>query len=110
MRNVGKKHERTKATDIPKKVKEKVYERDEQKCVVCGVWCPPECACCHYIGRGRLGLGIEKNIITLCPRCHYSLDNGEVGREKIRKYLESKYPDWNEKDLIYSKWKWTDTL
>lgn len=103
-------HQRTKASQIPKDVKEAVWKRDNERCVVCGVWCPPECACCHFIGRGRLGLGIEENIITLCAEHHRKLDNGEYGREEIRSYLKSKYPGWNEKDLVYSKWKWTDTL
>lgn len=97
-------HKRTKASQIPKEVKAAVYKRDQEHCVLCGRWVPEECACCHFIGRGRLGLGIEENIITLCYKCHYSLDNGEVGRDQIRDYLKSKYPEWNENKLIYSKW------
>lgn len=97
-------HERTKFSRIPKAVKAAVYKRDREHCVLCGVWVPEECACCHFIGRGRLGLGIEENIITLCYKCHYNLDNGEVGRDRIREYLKSKYPEWDENKLIYSKW------
>ena len=98
-------HQRTKMSQIPKKVKDAVWKRDNERCVVCGVWCPSECACCHFIGRGRLGLGIEQNIITLCAKHHRMLDNGEYGRDQIREYLKGIYPDWNEKDLVYSKWK-----
>ena len=103
-------HQRTKASKIPRSVKEKVYERDGGKCIVCGKPVYVDNACCHFISRARMGLGIEENICTLCSDCHYRLDNGEYGREKIRDYLKSKYPGWNEKDLVYSKWKWTDTL
>lgn len=108
MNRKEKMHERTKASQITKEVRASVYKRDHEKCVVCGRWVPEECACCHFIGRGRLGLGIEENIITLCARCHYNLDNGEVGRDLIRDYLRSKYPEWDEKKLVYSKWSWTD--
>lgn len=30
------KSKRSKATDIPKKVKERVYKRDGGKCIICG--------------------------------------------------------------------------
>lgn len=99
-------HERTKQSRIPKKVKAAVYKRDEEHCIVCGGWVPEECACCHYISRGRLGLGIEENIVTLCIDCHYRLDNGNVAREYIRDYLKRKYPGWDERKLVYSKWDW----
>ena len=95
---------RTKASQIPKSVKATVYKRDQEHCLVCGRWVPEECACCHFIGRGRMGLGIEENVVTLCIDCHRRLDNGEVGREKIRNYLKEKYPGWDEKKLVYSKW------
>lgn len=96
-------HARTKASRIPKEVKAAVYARDREKCLLCGRWVPEECACCHFIGRGRLGLGIEENIITLCYECHRNLDNGEVGRDRLREYLKGKYPGWDEKKLVYRK-------
>lgn len=99
-------HARTKASQISKETKWKVLERDGGKCVLCGRTCSVYNASCHFIGRGRLGLGIEQNIITLCPECHYNLDNGEVGRDELREYLQSKYSDWDEKKLIYTKWGW----
>ncbi len=98
-------HDRTKASMIPKAVKKKVFERDEGKCILCHRTVTEDNACCHYISRARLGLGIEENILTLCHECHYRLDNGEIGRERLREYLKKKYPGWNEKMLIYSKWK-----
>lgn len=98
------KHRRTKATDIPKKVKDKVAIRDDNKCVICGKTGIPNA---HYIKRSQGGLGIEQNIVTLCPSCHYEEDFGKNSKEyqeKIKEYLQTYYGDnWKEKDLIYSK-------
>ena len=61
----------------------------------------------HFISRSHGGLGIEKNIVTLCPRCHRrydQTDEREDIRMELREYLKSKYPDWVESDLIYRKW------
>ena len=101
-------HERTKRSQIPRKVKEAVYERDGGRCILCGRSVAVDNACCHFISRARLGLGIEENILTLCHGCHYRLDNGEVGREILREYLAEKYPGWSEDKVIYSKWSWTN--
>ena len=99
------KSKRAKATDIPKEVKAKVYERDKGKCIVCGAQGVPNA---HVISRSHGGLGIEQNIVTLCPRCHYEYDNGpkriSTG-ELLRDYLKTIYEGWNEEDLIYDKWR-----
>lgn len=61
----------------------------------------------HYIGRAHGGMGIEENIITLCLPCHHRYDNTDERneiREQLRLYLKSKYPDWDETNLIYTKW------
>lgn len=97
---------RTKALDIPPKVKRRVWERDEHCCILCGS--PYAMPNAHFIPRGRGGLGItEKNVVTLCIVCHTNYDNG-AGREKteeeIRNYLKSQYPDWDESELYYKKW------
>ena len=102
------KSKRTKACEIPKSVKKTVYERDNHKCIICGRWVDESCACCHFIGRAQGGLGIEQNILTLCPTCHRQYDNGlhrHDYREVFAEYLASKYPGWNEKDLVYDKWQ-----
>jgi hypothetical protein len=54
------------------------------------------------------GLGIEQNVVTLCPKCHEDFDNGFL-REKIgnyiREYLKSIYgATWCESELVYDKW------
>ena len=92
----------TKATKIPEKVKKAVWERDGGRCIVC---LRPGNPWCHFIPRSQGGLGIEQNIVTLCNACHQLYDNSEHRCEirwKLRKYLKSKYPDWNE-DLLYYK-------
>lgn len=103
---------RTKALAINTQTKLKVYERDKHHCVWCGRWVTESNACCHYIARSQGGLGIEQNILTLCNECHARYDNGAEWGENIREkmkavfkeYLQSKYDDWNERELIYKKW------
>lgn len=107
------KSKRSKATDIPMLVKEKVFARDKGRCVVCGNTynVMPNA---HYISRSKGGLGIEENIVTLCTeltvnKCHRKYDFGTKEERKkigniIKEYLQSKYPNWNEKELVYKKW------
>lgn len=97
-------HKRTKACMIPKAVKEKVWERDGHRCVGCGRWVPVECACAHYIARSHGGLGIEENVLTLCPSCHAEYDQSARRRELKEiygKYLETLYGA--NKRLVYKK-------
>jgi len=106
-------NKRAKACDIPPKVKKVVFERDGGCCVVCGnsYNVMPNA---HYISRAHGGLGIEQNIVTLCTeltenKCHRKFDFGtkeeqEQIKAKIENYLKSKYPDWDEENLIYRKW------
>lgn len=100
------KSRRTKATDIPPKVKKEVEERDHHSCIFCGSKDARGEA--HYIRRSQGGLGIPQNLITSCRICHEKLDEGadkEYYRKIAREYLKSKYPNWNEEDLVYNKWK-----
>jgi hypothetical protein len=106
------KSKRARATDISAKVKQIVWERDGGRCVVCGNNrnVMPNA---HYIPRSKGGLGIEENIVTLCTeltpnKCHRRYDFGtkaehDMIHEKIKTYLQSKYPDWDETKLIYRK-------
>ena len=99
------KSKRSKATDIPMRVKKAVFERDNGMCIYCGRRGMPNA---HYISRQHGGRGIEQNIVTLCIGCHHQYDNGELHKEigeYLRKYLRAKYPDWNEQELIYNKWQ-----
>ena len=106
-REVKMKTKRAKATDISMKVKKKAWERDNGCCVICGnnFNVMPNA---HYIPRRKGGLGIEENIFTACTRltpndCHYKFDEYGTGRDKVKEYLQSKYPNWDETDLIYKK-------
>lgn len=99
------KSKRAKATDISMSVKKKVWERDNHCCVICGnnYNVMPNA---HYISRSKGGLGIEENIFTACTRltendCHYKFDAYGIGRDKVKEYLKSKYPNWNENKLYY---------
>lgn len=104
------KSRRSKACDIPRNVKERVWERDHHMCIICG--CPYAAPNAHYISRAKGGLGIEENIVTLCTEfgngCHREYDFGtsEVRDElasRIKDYLCSYYPNWNESKLKYNK-------
>ena len=102
------KSKRSKACEISQKVKEIVWLRDNKSFIFCGRYVPKTCACCHFIARSHGGLGIEKNILTLCNDCHYMYDNTDKRKkikELFRQYLKEKYQDWDEKELVYNKWK-----
>ena len=99
------KSRRSKACDITQAVKKKVWERDNECCIVCGNHQAMPSA--HFRARAQGGLGIEQNIVTLCQTCHHAYDNTVMRpqyREYIRNYLKSIYgDDWDEKKLIYKK-------
>lgn len=94
---------RTKALQIPPRVKRIVYGRDGGCCILCGA---PGDPVCHFISRGQGGLGIEENVVTLCHGCHMAYDQGQY-RESIKSviadYLKDCYPGWDESKLIYRK-------
>lgn len=97
-------HRRTKALALTKAVKDAVWERDGQACVLCGSpFAFPEA---HYISRAQGGLGIEENVVTLCRSCHDRYDNSaerQYIRPRLEAYLRGIYPGWDETKLIYRK-------
>lgn len=107
LRASGKKHKLTKATEIPKAVKMRVWERDNHRCIFCQKEVEWNYANSHYTKRSQLGLGIEKNVMTNCDRCH-KLYEESVFREQMQEYAKQYfielYEDWNEDDLIYKKY------
>lgn len=106
LRASGKKHKLTQATEIPKKVKVKVWERDNHRCIFCQKVVEWNYANSHYIKRSQLGLGIEENIMTNCERCHKLFEESEYRnemKEAAKQYLMSKYENWNEDILVYKK-------
>lgn len=99
------KTKRAKACDISQKVKEAVWERDNHRCIIChSNRAMPNS---HFIRRSQGGLGIEKNIVTMCGRCHSMYDQ-YIDRENmeayIENYLKSHYPGWDREKLVYKKW------
>lgn len=113
------KSKRAKATDIPKKVKDKVWERDHERCIYCGSRSAMPSA--HaLLSRAQGGLGIEKNVVTLCFMCHRIYDQGSNDEKKkyarivgkpeigkyIRSYLEAIYGPIREDEIKYRpSWK-----
>ena len=99
---------RSKACEISQKTKETVWIRDNRSCFICGKSVPKTCANAHYVKRSQGGLGIEQNIVTMCPYCHYEEDFGQntkLYEEKMKNYLKSIYGDnWNIENLIYKKY------
>lgn len=97
-------HKMTKATAIPKSVKDAVYARDGGRCILCGRNNGEPVA--HVIRRSQGGMGIEQNIVTLCPSCHRAFDEGAQRAElyeHIVAYMIEKYPDWKREKVIYKK-------
>ena len=95
---------RSKACDIPQRVKSEVWERDKHRCVVCGS--PYAMPNAHFRSRANSGIGVAKNIVTLCFKCHYNYDQTPKRQQYkafIENYLKSKYKDWSEDDIIYKK-------
>lgn len=104
------KSKRTKATDIAPKIKKIVEQRDSVNGQPCCIFCgsPNAKGEAHVISRAQGGLGVEKNIVCVCRICHQNMDNSELRPiyvEKAKQYLKGIYPDWDEKDLIYNKWR-----
>ena len=106
--------DRTKALAIPQAVKKAVAKRDSAEGWPCCIYCgqpaptgnPLAFSNAHYIARSQGGLGIEKNILTLCPDCHRLYDateHRERLRHLFRTYLEAHYTGWIEGDLIFKK-------
>lgn len=99
---------RSNACAISQKTKEIVWNRDNQRCIVCGKYVPMACANAHFIKRSQGGLGIPENIVTLCPACHYEEDFGKYTKLyefKIQIYLKSKYgANWDKSKLVYKKY------
>lgn len=63
----------------------------------------------HILSRGHNGgLGVEENIVTLCPECHYQEDFGQdtkLYEDYIENYLKGIYgAKWNKEKLIYKKY------
>lgn len=95
---------RAKALEISQRVKRRVWERDEERCILCGNREAMPNA--HYISRAQGGLGVEQNVVTLCADCHRRYDQSAervAMRERIKKHLKERYANWDEDQLRYRK-------
>lgn len=103
----NKKKKRKDYTEIPKRIKEIVWNRDKHKCIFCGKLVDVFYANAHFIPRSAGGLGIEKNIFTACEDCHREQDNGlntKLYDLKAEKHLKGIYgANWDKTKLVYKK-------
>lgn len=99
-------HRETKFTAISPATKKKVWQRDFGRCVLCGsINAGPHC---HFVRRAHGGLGTEENIWTGCQRCHEAFDSEATDgplHARMRDYLKTLYPQWDESNLKYRKWE-----
>lgn len=112
------KSKQAKIREFSLKARKEIADRDNCECIFCKINYKMEGAgwlalatksIMHYIPRSKNGKGIPQNGAVGCQWHHEMLDNGNKGnREEMlkifRDYLKSCYPDWNEQDLVYSKW------
>lgn len=108
-----------KSREFSEKARKEIARRDGEKCIFCRLDYHMEKATfldlncmsiMHYIPRSRNGLGIPQNGAIGCQHHHNMLDNGKLGvraemLEMFREYLKNIYPEWNEEELVYDKWK-----
>lgn len=105
---------RSKACEFSAGERKKIKARDEGQCIFCkmfGYSGYEATQIMHYIPRSHGGLGVEKNGALGCVVHHQMLDNSDkrkVMQDLFKSYLYGCYDDWTEKDLIYSKWAWTE--
>lgn len=109
------KSKQTKAHEISKETKMKVWERQKGKSIFSGISITPEMCCCHYVSRGRGGLGEEWNIFG----CYqgYGIDEhrlfdehkpiGNLTHEQcvtvLKNHFKIKYKNWSEDKCKYKK-------
>lgn len=74
-------------------------------CILCGS--PEAKPNAHIVRRSQGGMGVERNIVSLCPQCHYRLDEGQESAalmERVIAYIKGFYPDWTPESVTYRKW------
>lgn len=69
----------------------------------------------HFIPRSQGGLGVERNIVCLCRRCHDRFDFGDKDEmtaisDILERHLKKMYPDWDKDKLYYSKYGENDGI
>ena len=98
------KSDRSKFTNISKKTKEIVWERDGHRCIFCGSHQAMPNA--HIQSRAYGGSGQEENIVTACFQCHHMLDQSIHRKDMLehaKQYLIGIYDDWEDMDFTYRR-------
>lgn len=97
-------NKRTHALNIPKRVKDAVWQRDNHRCILCqSTQAMPNA---HVVPRAQGGLGVEQNVVTLCQNCHRKLDQTTQRKhllQEVYAYMQSKYPSWQAQHQVYRK-------
>ncbi len=107
------KSQRTKALEIPIKVKRAVAERDSIDGHPCCIWCGKPAPLsdtlafsnAHVLRRSLGGKGTETNIVTLCWNCHQRFDGGD---KKMMIFICNQMKrhyggEWSIKQQMYKK-------
>lgn len=116
---MARKSKQARAREFSPNSRKEIYSRDCGRCIFCtmnyrmdgALWLETKIlSVMHYIPRSQNGLGIPQNGALGCQYHHNMLDNGNIGvrdemLEKFKEYLKNHYEDWNEKELVYNKWK-----
>ena len=98
---------RSKATDITPRVRATVLRRDDRRCINCHT--PYALQLAHvFYNRSHGGLGVERNLVTLCIECHMTMDHSKPEKaQPIRavaeSYLKYHYNDLDIASLKYCK-------
>ena len=99
-------NQRTKATSIDKRTRQRVLVRDNGNCIVCGSMYGIELH--HYIFASANGLGTPENLACLCQHHHNEIHvNPKTSKdltEFVKDYLNNLYPNFKDEDRVYKKW------
>lgn len=63
-----KKHKQTKATEIAKKIKEKVWKRDKHRCIYCKKEVQMICSNAHFIKRSQRWIRYRRKHSYIVPK------------------------------------------
>ena len=82
--------------------KEKILERDKNRCVFCGKWVGIESDPAHIVRRSQGGDDLADNLMVADRDCHNSFDNYEIGLpEKVWERME----DDHRLQYIRTRWR-----
>ena len=102
----------SKACEFTNKVRQEIYERDNNSCIMPDCMNPFGLGIAHiFKSRAKGGLGVAQNGVTLCQHHHGLLDNGRSAAQAeyidryCKEYLTQHYGTIKMEDITYDKWK-----